>query len=293
MTFDNFNRTVAGSWGTASSGAAYRVYSDCGDTSLSVDGQVGHIASGFGLSCRTDTLGNPRPWENASWVLSARFKTPGSLNGSRFWMDLITQDGRILPGLPTEMWVRLNLAAPSGSLSIGAQSGWSDTEPMTWQADTWYMLKWLHAWGNQSRAKVWLASDVEPPGWQVARNAASDLYQLPTNRSFNVGHSPVTFGFEPTTTVLVDDLSFAEAPVLPLVPPPPGTDRNRPDPNSAEGGDPVNTLTGSFGYDHTDVSISGRGPAINFARAYNSNDTRSSTLGPGLDPLLQHPARHT
>ncbi|MCL4370644.1 MAG: DUF6531 domain-containing protein, partial [Chloroflexi bacterium] len=44
---------------------------------------------------------------------------------------------------------------------------------------------------------------------------------------------------------------------------------------------PVNTASGSYTYSHTDVAIPGRGPAITFERAYNSNDTRVSPLGPG------------
>jgi RHS repeat-associated protein len=45
--------------------------------------------------------------------------------------------------------------------------------------------------------------------------------------------------------------------------------------------DPVNTYTGDFLYDRTDLAIPGRGPAVSFARAYSSSDTRKGPLGPG------------
>jgi RHS repeat-associated protein len=62
---------------------------------------------------------------------------------------------------------------------------------------------------------------------------------------------------------------------------PPGTDQNH-DPMVAYRGDPTNTLNGSFGYDRVDVAIPGRGPALTFARSYNSNDPRQhARLGPG------------
>lgn len=64
-------------------------------------------------------------------------------------------------------------------------------------------------------------------------------------------------------------------------PPPPGTEDNPPDDNQGNGGDPVSTLTGAFNDTHLDVAIPGRGPAITFTRAYNSNDARVTTLGPG------------
>ncbi|MBV8719819.1 MAG: hypothetical protein JOZ65_32500 [Chloroflexi bacterium] len=60
-------------------------------------------------------------------------------------------------------------------------------------------------------------------------------------------------------------------------------------PGSANSTDPVNTLTGNFGYSHTDLTIPGRGPSPTFVRSYNSTDTRGpitganwvSPLGPG------------
>ncbi len=52
-------------------------------------------------------------------------------------------------------------------------------------------------------------------------------------------------------------------------------------PNQHRSADPVNTYTGTYTYTRTDLALAGRGPSPTFARAYNSNDTRVTDLGPG------------
>jgi RHS repeat-associated protein len=61
-------------------------------------------------------------------------------------------------------------------------------------------------------------------------------------------------------------------------PAPDGTEEEE---NGGTGGDPVQTFSGAYRYRHTDLAIAGRGPAIDFVRAYSSADTRSGPLGPG------------
>lgn len=51
--------------------------------------------------------------------------------------------------------------------------------------------------------------------------------------------------------------------------------------NGGNAGDPVQTFSGAFRYQHSDVTIPGRGPVIDFARSYSSADTRSGPFGPG------------
>ncbi|MCC6174086.1 MAG: hypothetical protein IT305_02175 [Chloroflexi bacterium] len=63
-------------------------------------------------------------------------------------------------------------------------------------------------------------------------------------------------------------------------PAPPGTELFKA-PFVGESPDPVNTITGSFGYQRTDLTIAGRGPTPSFTRTYNSDDTRVGPLGPG------------
>ena len=112
------------------------------------------------------------------------------------------------------------------------------------------MVKWVVAWSDQVRLKVWLASSSEPADWLVVSSAGP---QRPgpfmVNWDSSVG----------TNSVNVDDFAFGPAPILQTLPAPSGTDRNPPDANSGDGGDPVSTFTGSFGYHHTDVAIPGRG----------------------------------
>jgi RHS repeat-associated protein len=50
---------------------------------------------------------------------------------------------------------------------------------------------------------------------------------------------------------------------------------------SALSGDPVNTATGNFIHEETDLSIASRGMPLAFGRFYNSLDSRPSPLGPG------------
>ena len=45
--------------------------------------------------------------------------------------------------------------------------------------------------------------------------------------------------------------------------------------------EPVNTCTGNFTYQHTDLVIPGRGIGVTFSRSYNSQSQYEGTLGPG------------
>ena len=61
----------------------------------------------------------------------------------------------------------------------------------------------------------------------------------------------------------------------------PAPDGTEPRENGGTGGDPVQTFSGAFLYHHTDIGMAARGPAVDFARAYNSAETRVGPLGPG------------
>lgn len=91
-----------------------------------------------------------------------------------------------------------------------------------------------------------------------------------------------TLGTYSTGTTSIYALATVPAPPGPPEdPPPPGTEDNPPHQNQGAGGDPVSTYSGAFSTTHLDVQIRGRGPSIAFARSYNSNDTRTTSLGPG------------
>ena len=51
--------------------------------------------------------------------------------------------------------------------------------------------------------------------------------------------------------------------------------------NSARNADPVNTATGNYNYEATDLRVPGRGIDIEFARSYNSQDNTLGPLGNG------------
>jgi YD repeat-containing protein len=82
-------------------------------------------------------------------------------------------------------------------------------------------------------------------------------------------------------SVLGSNVFFAGATLSAAEPPPPGTQFNNPPISSASSTDPVNTYTGNFGYEHTDIVTAGRGLSPVLVRSYNSNDTRVSPLGAG------------
>lgn len=54
-----------------------------------------------------------------------------------------------------------------------------------------------------------------------------------------------------------------------------------PSSRSGYGGDPVNTATGNFNYEQTDLHVPGRRMDFDFSRSYNSQDTRRGPLGNG------------
>jgi RHS repeat-associated protein len=285
VVFDNFNRTVADGWG-----GGWGKWSFCGTGDLSVDGQAGHVkttASGECIAFR-----DFGPWTQPSWTMTARFKTPTDLAGPALSFDLITAGIGNIPGFPYDMYVAMGFG--TSNVVIGAAGGITDFATFEWQPNTWYVVKWLHAWGNQSRAKVWLATNSEPAEWLVARNATQDTRQQPENRALQIALVESVSG---SMESQVDDIVFSEAPVLPVVPIPPATDHNPPYGNEETAGDPVNTFSGTFSDAHTDTTIAGRGPAIQFARSYNSNDTRATVMGPGwthsYDTRLVSPSQDT
>jgi RHS repeat-associated protein len=127
--------------------------------------------------------------------------------------------------------------------------------------------------------KTWYASDAEPLAFAavpITNGYAGQLQYL----SLNETNSPD--GTTPNPEARVDEICVDDSPPPPLSSEqvPDETDFNN-HPNVAVTGDPVNSYTGSLAYTHHDAVIPGRGPAIDFARTYNSNDTRVGRLGPG------------
>ncbi|MCC6363105.1 MAG: hypothetical protein IT165_06240 [Bryobacterales bacterium] len=57
--------------------------------------------------------------------------------------------------------------------------------------------------------------------------------------------------------------------------------------NSGCSGDPINTATGNYGYQHADLTIAGRGIPFVFGRSYNSLDTTPGPMGNGWTHSFQ------
>jgi RHS repeat-associated protein len=278
--FDNFTRTYSDqyqTWGYATSGAQWGAFACDSGYTARVDGQSGVMTGAAGATCTladgANELTNPpnaalRYWDAPSWALTSKFKV-SALDGSDLGILIATQLNQYEVG---GAGVEMHFAATGGTVRAG-----SSTQPFSWVGNTWYSMKWAVIWGDQTRIKVWPSAGSEPSDWLASStvgNRAQPPYDSPS--LMTTWRSNLS-----AVSVYQDDYAFGPAPILPKLPPPPGTDRNGQDPNSSNGGDPVSTLTGSFGYHHTDVSIPGRGPAIALTRSYNSNDTRTTTLGPG------------
>jgi RHS repeat-associated protein len=283
-SYDTFSRVVANPfWGTSSSGFSWQTNNHSGQCSgytSSVDGANGVMTGSAGATCAIwgsllqthhPGVGNPAVWKGASWTFSAEFKS-SAVDGSRVQFGFLENFTGEFPKL-----VSLRMSATGSVGMIARAPGASSSAPFAFQANTWYAVKWVQAWGNQQRLKVWPAGSPEPSQWLLAHSLAGESTGYVDDAAFGVFYDAST---GPTSSSF-DNFSFGPAPILPNVPPPPGTEHNPPHVNQTEAGDPVSTYTGSFSDAHLDIAIPGRGPTIEFARTYNSNDSRATALGPG------------
>ncbi len=85
------------------------------------------------------------------------------------------------------------------------------------------------------------------------------------------------------TNVFLLGFSFGVAPVIPGYPgyqaPPTSSGSQQNNPTSAYASEPVNTGTGNYYYQHTDLAIPGRGLPLAFQRSYNALDNYAGPLG--------------
>jgi RHS repeat-associated protein len=95
-----------------------------------------------------------------------------------------------------------------------------------------------------------------------------------------IGFKIVTGSATSLARVWMSTAGYPNPSYLPNQPAPSGTNHNPPFSTEADAGDPVGTFTGALNYTVVDAAIPGRGPTVSFARSYNSNDTRVSTMGP-------------
>ena len=291
VAFDNFNRTVADGWGTSTFGHQWFNWLSPLSWAMSVDGTAAKIAAttdlALGPSFPLDggrggtmiTLNGNGPWQQPGWTWSSQFKTSiipsTNVNMVTFQIDI---DNTSNDGPHVSLFISSSSAQGiAGGVSLGASCSCPGVSvPKTdWVANTWYTVKFVHVWGDQARLKIWPSSAIEPATWLLTRDASGDLYDQndPAALAINAQYTV-------PTTSWFDDFIFSDAPVLPRVVPPPGTESNPPYFNGVAVGDPVSSFTGAFSDTHVDAEIPGRGPSIRFARSYNSNDTRVTTMGP-------------
>jgi len=277
-TFDNFNRTTSSPyWGSGPTSGIWSTFipTFCTGYTASVDGSAGTMTGSLGASCsgsgRADQSPNPSPnlrfWDAPSWQFTGQVKT-SAIDNSELKFAVATQVNQYLIA-----GIRLSFRPTDGVVAI-ERGPYTEPASFSWQANTWYTVKWVVAWSNQARVKVWLTGQNEPSDWLITEAVAPHM----------VPDSPFVVWWRAPygpTKVSVDDFAFGPAPILPKLAPPPGTEHNPPYTNQEETGDPVSSYTGSMSDSHVDIAIPGRGPAIEFARSYNSNDTRATTLGPG------------
>ncbi|MDQ3690829.1 MAG: DUF6531 domain-containing protein, partial [Chloroflexota bacterium] len=282
--YDNFNRTsVNPYWGFSSSGFSWgtnNVSNQCTGYTSSVDGQLGVMTGAAGASCaiwgsllqtHRPGVGNPAVWKGPSWSFTAEFKISAADN-SRIRFGFLENFTARFP-----KYIAMTMS-PAGTVSMlaDAPGGFSST-PFSFASNTWYSLKWVQAWGNQQRLKVWPSAAAEPSGWLLTHSLAGENTGYLDDGSFGVFYNSNSGA----TSSYFDNFSFGAAPILPDLPAPPGTEDNPPYDNQESAGDPVSTYTGAFSDTDVDLSIPGRGPSIAFARSYNSNDTRVSPFGTG------------
>jgi RHS repeat-associated protein len=281
-TFDDFSRRVPDgySWGTASSSDPWFSYANatwCPGYKVSVEGHVGVMKStdeswqclsawtNEGIEQEAGNTGS-RPWEGRSFALKGRFEVDSVNDG-----DAFIYIRTAFPNTSTGVILGFYQSGSYGGGYVGLQgASWA---PMVWEPNTWYAFEWVFVYGDQERLKVWPATESEPADWLLA---STDPIGSWPQKDFGIRWNSYYLA-----NLSIDDLAFGQVEVHPILPPPPGTESNPPYTNQDDAGDPTSTFTGTYSATHLDVAIPGRGPAVQFARSYNSNDTRVTALGPG------------
>lgn len=162
VQFDNFERTVASDWGTATpSGFVWSPTGISGGNAASTDGSNGIISwvSGSPTMTVSDATG---PWSQPSWTMQVRFKTgtwtpaPGGSDGYARMIFKITPSNRTILFAPGSNGV---LSEPQGFVQLDGNASIA----FPWETDTWYLAKWEYTIATgDAKVKVWQESGTEP-----------------------------------------------------------------------------------------------------------------------------------
>lgn len=180
---------------------------------------------------------------------------------------------------------------PSNSTGFGSGGGCGNAPLTPWTVNTDMLLRrHISLAPGTAGVQVWFAidNDIQELFWNGKRiNTLGPIQHegCAVIDSFGLGIPPELVLADNVLAIRARDRgveSFVNVQVvtggLPVIASPDGAIRLE---NAATSPDPVQTFHGAFLYRHTDVAIPGRGPAIAFARSYNSADTRVGPMGPG------------
>lgn len=162
---DTFGRTATGGWGTADSGQAWS-WSSGNSSHYSVSGGAGrHTLSGVGAS-RWTLL----PLNEADGRIAVSMCTDAAPVGASHVLAAVarsTSDGA------TCYLARLEFTTSLGVvLTVRSRVSGTETEIASYTTGLAYtpgvpVAVTLEVWGTTVRARAWLASTVEPSGWQI------------------------------------------------------------------------------------------------------------------------------
>lgn len=176
--YDNWSRTLAGSWGTSDSLHDWSVYGDAAD--FSVDGTTGIISTSAVNSDRY-ALVNAATDEDVD--LTATFHIDTAPVGAAYRVALM---GRWVNS--TTFVAGTLLLNPDGSITAlieknGSALG-SVTAPVTWTIGDQITLR-FKANGTQGRVKVWLGAE-EPTNWSLGVNTLTSPVGGPVGMLFRL-----------------------------------------------------------------------------------------------------------
>jgi len=192
--FDNFNRTLAGSFGTASpSGETWIPVTTPSGTDWGVNGSELFVGMSGG-TIRIKTPANIAPWQTEDTVeFLTRFhfhQDSGVFsNFGSFRMDLRDASGNSagwffqIGGVSGGFMLYSSPSA--GTIGYALPSAWNTIDYSG--AAVWFMVRWrLKLSTGDISAKVWLETDGEPVEWSVVAPAGYIQPLIPSTAQFNI-----------------------------------------------------------------------------------------------------------
>jgi hypothetical protein len=222
VQFDDFNRTVASGWGTATPSGYTWTMSGSGGTA-GVNGASAYLTSTTGNS-RTFHADGAGPWSEPAWTLTTRFAMTHDVSANYGQLDMYAS----APGPYGTEYINFSLAIINGggSVQIGpdtagvgqytkvAKNDWSDT--------SWYLVK-MEVSATSQKIKVWKEVDPEPGTWlaEVVRSPStpSDIHGITDMSLFDTFFVYETLDNAGSVYIDSIDFDYAGRPCYPGGPP--------------------------------------------------------------------------